>query len=274
MKFYIIIMAFIVLFQIHRNKKNFATLLLRVNNLIKNKKTIRIFKLVFKNCGTFFLWIPFWVFMQIGLYQTVSFLSQNFSLGNRNIYPFLPATICYIFQPWILMCVISQFKRKLEKKKNIFITGIIQGLIYFMPQYIISIKKKIFPPLDIYTQIYFVLDKDKNNNQEKKARILKDRMTLYAADDILAALAVLIFLFHYPLGPIISWLWYSSEPQMVIARCLLILILTFFYSIEIFGFLYTCYLYLWNTKWEETYEDVLSEGKVAPNIETVEFPEL
>jgi len=267
-------MVFIVSFQIYRHKENFADFLCRVNNIIKNKKTIRIFKLVFKNCGIFLLWIPFWVFMQIGLYQTVVFLSKNFSLGNKNIYPILPAIIWDIFQPWILMCVISQFERKLEKKNFIFITGMIQGAIYYMPQYIILIKKKIFSRLDIYLQIYFVLDKDKNNNQEKRAGILKDRMALYAVDDILAVLAELIFLLQFIVGPIIYWIWYSSEPLIVIGKYLLIAILVVLYSIEIFGFLYTCYLYLWNKKWEETYEDVLSEGKVAPNIETVEFPKL
>jgi len=119
-----------------------------------------------------------------------------------------------------------------------------------------------------------VLDKDENNNQEKRARILEDRMALYAVDDILAILEVLIYIFQFLVGPIIYWTWYLSEPLMVIMKYLLIAILAALYSIEIFGFLYTCHLYLWNTKWEETYKDVLSEGKVAPNIETVEFPKL
>ena len=271
---YIIFLLVGASFQIQKQKRSVTKFFSMLNNIKKNKKIIRIFKLVFKNCGIFFLWIPLWIFVQMGFYRAVVFLSKNFSLGNKNIYPILPAIICFSLQPLILMCVISQFKRKLEKKKFIFITGIIQGVIHYLPQYIILIKKKCFFSLDIYSQIYFVLDKEEDNSQEKRARILEDRMALYAVDDILAILEVLIYIFQFLVGPIIYWTWYLSEPLMVIMKYMLIAILAALYSIEIFGFLYTCYLYLWNKKWEETYEDVLSEGKVAPNIETVEFPKL
>ena len=271
---YIIFLLVGASFQIQKQKRSVTKFFSMLNNIKKNKKIIRIFKLVFKNCGIFFLWIPLWIFVQMGFYRAVVFLSKNFSLGNKNIYPILPAIICFSLQPLILMCVISQFKRKLEKKKFIFITGIIQGVIHYLPQYIILIKKKCFFSLDIYSQIYFVLDKEEDNSQEKRARILEDRMALYAVDDILAILEVLIYIFQFLVEPIIYWTWYLSEPLMVIMKYMLIAILAALYSIEIFGFLYTCYLYLWNKKWEETYKDVLSEGKVAPNIETVEFPEL
>jgi len=54
-KTYLLFIAFLILFSIQRDKKNIAELLLKFNNVKRNKKLIRILNLVLQNYGVFFL---------------------------------------------------------------------------------------------------------------------------------------------------------------------------------------------------------------------------
>jgi len=70
-------------------------------------------------------------------------LSETFPQRTRDIYPGLPAFICFLLQPLISICVIAQFQRKIKKRKLVFIPGILVGIAKCMPAYLLSIIKQV-----------------------------------------------------------------------------------------------------------------------------------
>lgn len=222
-----------------------------------------------------------WIIIQINIYRFVIFLSKIFpsSPGSRDIYPLFPPLIYVFLQPLISICVIAQFQRKMKKKKLIFIPGFLVGIAKYMPAYFLFIIKQLFsfPKKDLmlsaYSPIYFIMEGGGIDSRNRESVFAK-RMTQYRVDTGLATMILFGFLLQLFVGPLIFWSWHMSDPLIVIIRYLLILILVLFNSVKVFLVVYMCYLYLWNGKWEETYKDILSTGKVAPNIETIEFPKI
>ena len=113
-------------------------------NIMSTSEVIRIFKIIFKNHGIFYLWTPLCFLGQIYLYKLMVLLSETFPQRTRDIYPGLPAFICFLLQPLISICVIAQFQRKMKKRKLVFIPGILVGTAKYMPAYLLSIIKQVF----------------------------------------------------------------------------------------------------------------------------------
>jgi len=247
-------------------------------NIISNSEVIRIFKTIFENYGIFYLWTPLCFLGQIYLYKLMVLLSETFPQRTRDIYPGLPAFICFLLQPLISICVIAQFQRKMKKRKLVFIPGILVGTAKYMPAYLLSIIKQVFffetgLMLSEYSSIYFIMEGGSTDSKDRESVFAK-RMTRYEVDTILGTMSFSMFFFQLSVGPIIFWTWHMSDPLIVIIRYLFILILVLFNFLKVFLVIYKCYLYLWHRKWEETYKDILSAGKAAPNIETIEFPKI
>jgi len=280
-KTYLLFIAFLILFSIQRDKKNIAELLLKFNNVKRNKKLIRILNLVLQNYGVFFWWMPLCGGIQINLYRFMIYLSKKFPFlaGSRDIFLILPPFICVFLQPLISICVIAQFQRKMKKKKLIFIPGILVGIAKCMPAYLLSIIKQVcsFSKRGLmqsgYSLICFIMEGGGIDSKNRESAFIK-RMTQYSVDVLLEIIIVFGFFFQLFIGPIIYWSWHMSDPLIVISRYLVILILVLFNSLQVFFVVYMCYLYLWHRKWEETYKDILFAGKTAPNIETIQFPKL
>jgi len=127
--------------------------------------------------------------------------------------------------------------------------------------------------LSEYSSIYFIMEGGSTDSKDRESVFAK-RMTRYEVDTILGTMSFSMFFFQLSVGPIIFWTWHMSDPLIVIIRYLFILILVLFNFLKVFLVIYKCYLYLWHRKWEETYKDILSAGKAAPNIETIEFPKI
>ena len=122
--------------------------------------------------------------------------------------------------------------------------------------------------------ICYVLERGKYKAVSEKAEILKNRFYLYGVQQILEV-PVLLYIFItlvFSIDLFEIWSWRSILAIIVKGSIAAVIAASMF--IETLAIIYTCQLYLWNQKWEETYSGVLSQGNTAPNIETIEFPEL
>lgn len=164
------------------------------------------------------------------------------------------------------------------RKKSIGIS-MLTSLFYYYPAYL----WKRFKAYDILRDdvmsfqikaICYVLERGKYKAVSEKAEILKNRFYLYGVQQILEV-PVLLYIFItlvFSIDLFEIWSWRSILAIIVKGSIAAVIAASMF--IETLAIIYTCQLYLWNQKWEETYSGVLSQGNTAPYIETIEFPEL
>lgn len=121
--------------------------------------------------------------------------------------------------------------------------------------------------------LYFIFEKEQGNYTEKGAILLR-RLNKYKMEDMMGVGASCVFGGLAAPYLFLSILWKVQGIHGQIFKFILIAAIVLPMGIDMFITTYLCQLYRWNKAWEEQYQDLLSQGMPAPNIETVEFPEI
>lgn len=192
----------------------------------------------------------------------------------------LPAMIHIFVLRYIFGMSIAMNVRNVACGQRKHIGGsILISLFYYYPVYL----WKRFRAYDILRDdavsfqikaICYVLERGKYESSIEKAKILKERFYLFGIQQVFDVPLFLYICVMMGFGPDLFVIWNYHNVLAIILKCCIVVIIGCSMFIETLVIIYICQLYLWNQKWEETYSEVLLQGKSAPNIKTIEFPEL
>ena len=184
-----------------------------------------------------------------------------------------------IYRGIINMSICTSMRHLSEKGNTTVVVDLLHTLFYFYPAYIINgIKSSgIVPESGLPRKvgvIYYIFERCCYDECVNLGTILSERFNRKRLETlmeigfscVMAGLCVPFFL--------LALLWNEHNLWGQAAKYLLILTAVIPMSIDMAVTAYVCQLYRWNQSWEERYRDILSQGIAAPNIQTLEFPDI
>ncbi len=228
------------------------------------------------------LWLYSILFLLYNL-AGIKFLREQLILRyflNNELLTAIPMIIYMIALRYILGISIASNIRNLAcgRRKHI-LYSMLESIFYYYPGFLWNrfrahdIFGDSMANLQIKAVCYAMEEGSYKISQEREKR-LNHRLHLYGIRQV-AEMPVYLYGFImllFNLDLLIMWNW--TDPFARIIKGSIAVIMLAGMVADIVAIIYISQLYLWNVKWEKAYGDILAQGKSAPNIETIAFPEV
>ena len=228
------------------------------------------------------LWLYSILFLLYNL-SGIKFVKEQWVLGrlfDNELLAAIPMIIYMLALRYILGISIASNIRNLAcgRRKHI-LYSMLESIFYYYPGFLWNrfrahdIFGDSMADLQIKAVCYAMEEGSYKISQEREKR-LNHRLNLYGIRQV-AEVPVYLYGFImllFNLDLLIIWNW--TDPFARIIKGSIAAIMLAGMVADTVAIIYISQLYLWNVKWEKAYGDILAQGKSAPNIETIAFPEV